>query len=150
MDFEARKFSKESYDKNDLYAKNKFSQFIIRKGHTIISIIEDYNHDLQTIKNNTKYFFELEVKTGYKFTNEDSFQFNTVSFLGRKKRLHEIKPFFYVIICRETEWAVMCYSENIYINDYIEHINIKTIHRNGNDELYRVPKNICTFFNLNQ
>ena len=150
MIYGARKFNQDSYDKNDYFAREKFSEFIIRKGHLIIKNEEDYNHDLQTVKNNKKYLFELEVKSKYVFTDRDSFPFQTVSFLGRKKRLHDFMPFYYVIICRETEWALVCHSENIFIDDYVENIEINTLHRIGNDELYRVPKNKCLFFDINE
>lgn len=150
MKFSARKFNKDSYDKNDTYAKKLFSRFLIRKGHSIYRVEENFQHDLITNKDNYIYFFELEVKTNYPFTTSETFKFDTVSFLGRKKRLHDIKPYYYVIICRETEHALMCYSTDIFKDEYIESINIHTNHRSGADQMYRVPKAMCRFFNLNE
>ena len=150
MIYEARRFVPNSYEKNDSFAKDLFIGFIQRKGHKIISKKEDYNHDLITSKNGTTYFFELEVKTNYPFTTRDSFKFGTVSFLGRKMRLHQLQPFYYVIICRETSHALMCRSDKIYKPHYAETLNINTSDRTGADQMFRVPKMYCRFFSLNE
>lgn len=149
MKYKARTFNKESYNRNDEYAKNIVSKFLKRRGHYIESIAEDFTHDIKTVKNGEHHLFEVEVKTGYPFTTRDSFKFNTVSFLGRKERLHKIKPFHYVIVCKETEHAVYCHSSVIYKRDNIEEIKISTQDRNGRDLMYRVDKLDCKFFNLN-
>ena len=150
MKYEARIFSIKSYEDNDSYAKEKFKTFIKNKGHVILSDVEDYNHDIITEKDGKKYYFELEVKRNYPFTNKNDFKFNSVSFLGRKKRLHDIHQFEYIIICKETEYAVGCPSNIIFNNVFNEEINISSYERKGLDEFYRVPKDNCYFFNLNK
>mgnify|MGYP003659020433 FL=1 len=150
MKFEARKFSQGSYDHSDKYAKDLFIKFIKRKGHKIINSEENYDHDVITNKDNITYYFELETKSNYPFTIKETFPFNSVSFLGRKKRLHIKNKFHYIIICRETEWAITCNSENIYKDKYIENLKINTDNRNGQDQMFRVPKEKCIFFNINK
>tara|TARA_R110000822_G_C14988195_1_gene459351 strand:- start:95 stop:547 length:453 start_codon:yes stop_codon:yes gene_type:complete len=150
MKFEARKFSQGSYDHSDKYAKDLFIKFIKRKGHKIINSEENYDHDVITNKDNITYYFELETKSNYPFTIKETFPFNSVSFLGRKKRLHIKNKFHYIIICRETEWAITCNSENIYKDKYIENLKINTDNRKGQDQMFRVPKEKCIFFNINK
>ena len=149
LEYGARKFNQGSYNHSDQYAKDLFIQYITNKGHTIISEEENYNHDIITNKDNITYYFELETKSRYPFTSIDTFPFNSVSFLGRKKRLHLKNKFHYIIICRETEWAVTCSSENIFKDEYLENLNINTPNRKGKDQMFRVPKEKCIFFNIN-
>lgn len=146
MKYSARKFVKESYDKNDNLAKKIFIKFIKKKGYNIINSKENYQHDIVAEKDNVVHYFELEVKNNYPFRDRKSFPFETVSFLGRKKRLHEINPFFYVIICTETNCALTAFSEDIFDNNYVEEFKIQTQHRNGLDQFYRIPKELCSFF----
>jgi hypothetical protein len=147
MSYRAGQFVGKSYKESDALAKSIFKDFIVSKGHTIISDEEDFYHDLETDKNGSKFLFELEFKSGYPFTDLESFQFDTVSFLGRKKRLHEREEFFYVILCKETGWALMCHSSKIFKDEYIEDVFVNTNQRFGEDLMYRVPKDLCTFFN---
>lgn len=149
MDFKARTFVQESYDDSDALAKDKMTQYLVRRGHTILSSEENFEHDIITKKDGLTYYFEVEVKTNYVFVSRDTFVFKTVSFLGRKLRLHDIHPFHYVIMCRETEYAVTCPSFVIFNPEYIETLTIETEHRSGLDQMYRVPKGLCTFFNIN-
>ena len=150
MEYEARKFNQTSYDNNDGFAKEKFIKFISSRGHKIVSSEENFDHDIVTDLGGVKHYFELEVKRNYPFTSIETYKFDTVSFLGRKKRLHDKHKFVYVIICIETEWAVCCESENIFLDDYIENLNIQTEDRNGRDQMYRVPKENCKFFDINK
>jgi len=147
--YEAREFNQNSYDNNDGYAKQKFIDFIVSRGHKVLSSHENYEHDIITEKDGVTYYFELEVKINYPFTHKNTYKFNTVSFLGRKKRLHIKQGFYYIIICVETEWAVCCDSEQIFLDDYIEDLTIDTHDRNGKDQMYRVPRENCLFFNIN-
>lgn len=148
-EFGARKFNQESYDNNDAFAKQKFINFIISKGHLVLSSKENFDHDVVTEKDGVKHYFELEVKRNYPFTSKITYKFDTVSFLGRKKRLHDKNRFYYIIICIETEWAVCCDSNKIFLDDYIEDLKIETQDRNGMDQMYRVPREECLFFNIN-
>lgn len=148
-EYGARKFNQGLYNHSDKYAKDLFINYITKKGHTIINKKENYDHDVITKKDNIIYYFELETKSKYPFTTIETFKFNSVSFLGRKKRLHLKNKFHYIIICRETEWAITCNSEDIFKTEYIENLNINTPNRKGKDQMYRVPKDKCKFFNIN-
>lgn len=151
MQYEARKFSQTSYNANDDWAKQQFIPYLEKKNYTIVSSEEDYSHDLKTISPEGKeVLFELEVKIGYPFKSSKSFPFDSVSFTGRKERLHLDKEFHYVIICKETKWAVTATSDKIYKKDYIEEISIDMSTRRGTDKFFRVPKEQCKFFNLNK
>jgi hypothetical protein len=149
MNYNARKFSQKSYNDNDDYAKKKILNYLISRGHELISDEENYNHDIVTKKNNELYYFEVEVKRNYPFTNQTDYKFSTVSFLGRKSRLHNIKPYYYFILCYETDSVVFCHSSKIFKDGYKEKLTLKSYDRKGNDEMYRVPINECGFFNLN-
>lgn len=146
MKYSARKFNKNSYAENDNFAKNLFIEYIKKMGHNIINTNENFEHDIITEKNGLKYFFETEVKIGYPFELKESFKFNTVSFLGRKKRLHDINPFFYVIICKETKYALCSHSNIIFKDEYFENVYVNSKDRKGNDGMYRVPLDKCKFF----
>lgn len=149
MEYEARKFNQTSYDNNDGFAKDKFIKFISNRGHKILGSEENFDHDIVTELRGVKYYFELEVKRNYPFTSKETYKFDTVSFLGRKKRLHDKNRFYYIIICIETEWAVCCDSDKIFLDDYIEDLRIETQDRKGMDQMYRVPREKCLFFNIN-
>jgi hypothetical protein len=148
MSYRAGQFVGKAYKESDALAKSMFKDFIVSKGHNIVSDEEDFYHDLETNKAGSKFLFELEFKWGYPFTDEASFKFDTVSFLGRKKRLHQKEPFFYVIICRETGWALMCHSSKIFKDEYKEEVYIDTSQRFGEDLMYRIPKDECIFFKV--
>jgi hypothetical protein len=149
MATEAGKFSKKSYNTNDQYAKDIFINFITKKRkHKMISEEENYEHDIVTEKNGKLFYWEVEVKRNYPFTNENDFKFPSVSFLARKKRLHNIHEFKYIIICYETDYAVGCDSKDIFNDEYAENFSISSYDRKGYDEFYRVPKNKCKFFKI--
>lgn len=145
--YDARRFSQESYDRNDKLAKDIFIKWAKSTGHDIVSSVEDYNHDVITIKDGKNYAFELEMKNTY-WTCREDFPFSTVSFLGRKKRLHKKQPFIYIIISAKSDYAVMCSSNVVYDEKNSELVGINTKERSGLDELYRVPKKDCTFFKI--
>jgi hypothetical protein len=148
MGYDAGKFNQQSYDENDNFAKVIFSKHLESEGYKVLPIVEDYGIDLLAEKDGVIFYFELEVKTRYPFTTVDTFKFATVSFLARKKKMHNKQPFVYVIICRETEWALMCSSSEIFKEEYEEFVTINTTRRKGVDKMYRVPKEQCKFFKL--
>ena len=145
----AGKFVESSYHKNNDFAINIINQFLIRRGYTIIQKqTEDYGIDIKAIDKNGKIqFFEAEVKSGRSFTTRDSFPFPTVSFLARKKKWKDI-GFWYIIVCKETDYALVANSNDIFLDEYLETIDINTQDRKGKDYFYRVPKNICIFFKI--
>lgn len=143
---QSRRFDKESYDKYDDLPKKLVSDFLIGRGHTIISSVEDYNHDLITERNGKRFYFELEVKVGYPFTSAADYKFDTVSFLGRKIRLHNLNSFYYLIMSYETRCIAYCDSTIIFNEEYSQEVSVNGNNRSGIDKLYRVPKNLCGFF----
>ena len=149
MATEAGEFIQESYNTNDKYAKNILIPYLIKiRKHKIVSEEENYEHDIISKKNGKLFYWEVEMKHNYPFTCERDFKFSTVSFLHRKKRLHNIHHFFYVIICGETDFALVCNSNDIFKEEYVENFNIYSYDRKGYDEFYRVPKNKCKFFKI--
>jgi len=142
--FEARKFNQESYDTNDAYGKAIVTAWL--KDQDWVSKIideEDYGIDLEALDHEGKsHFFEAEVKGNYPWTDKESFPFDTVSFLGRKKKW-EGKGFYYVLVCAETQALCIAHSSDIFKEDFREVRRIRTSHRNGLDAFYRVPKDLC-------
>lgn len=146
MKYQARKFVKESYDKNDEWAKERVSKLLESKGYDVhISDVEDYGVDITATKGDKTIYVEAEVKHNYQWTNKGDYRFDTVSFLGRKIKWASV-GFWYCIVCAETEAIVCCHSNRIYKDANTEFVNIKTEHRSGLDKLYRVPKDTCYWF----
>lgn len=140
------KFVQESYDANDALAKEMLINFLERRGHVIVSHVEDYGIDITTEKDAMLWFFEAEMKIGRPWTTMDDFPFDTVSFLGRKKKWAD---YYYFIICRETGAALFCHCEDIYKDEYKQVININSPGRKGKDVFFRVPKEKCIFVESN-
>jgi len=145
----AGKFVQESYNKNNSLGIKILTKYLIKKGFINITSEENYSHDVVAEKNGKKYYFEVEMKNGYPFSSKETFRFPTVSFLGRKKKMHDKEQFKYVIICGETSWGIGCDSSIIFNDKYIEELDINTSDRHGRDLFYRVPKDECSFFDLN-
>lgn len=139
------RFVKESYDLNNDWAIEKVSQYLIKRGYTIHEKQEeDYSIDIKAEKDGNIIYVEAEVKIQYPWTNIDSFQFPTVSFLARKRKWKDV-GFWYVIVCRETEAMLIAHSELIFKDDYLEMIHINKAQRRGGDSFYRVPKELLIF-----
>jgi hypothetical protein len=148
----ARKFVQASYDRNDDWGKEVLVRWLEMHGsrfNIIEKEKEDYKVDILALdtKADKLVSFEVEVKHGYPFTDAESFKFDTVSFLGRKKKYGD---FWYVIVCGETEALLLCHSLEIYKEEYREIKTIATNERNGLDEFYRVPKEKCLFYSRGQ
>ena len=144
--YEARKFVQSSYDENDAFGRNLLINWL-RKQEWVreVNSEEDYGVDITIIStSNIIWAFEAEVKTNYPWTNQESFRFNTVSFLGRKKKW-EHQGFYYALICKETTAMCIAHSSIIYREEYVEELKIQTSDRSGNDLFYRVPKEKCTW-----
>lgn len=144
---EPHKFVQRSYNINNQSGIGKFTPFLESKGFTVPDKEEDYNVDIFAYRNGKEYRFEIEIKN-VEFTTRDTFPFDTVSFLGRKEKYHKDQPFWYVIISPKTNWFLICNSENIYKEDYKEVVHIDTLYRKGDDNFYRVPKELCHFKQL--
>ena len=150
MKYNARKFVQASYDRNDDWGKEVLVRWLKMHGGRFAIIEkekEDYKVDILALdtKADKLVSFEVEVKHGYPFTDAESFKFDTVSFLGRKKKYGD---FWYVIVCGETEALLLCHSFEIYKEEYREIKTIATSERNGLDEFYRVPKEKCLFYTI--
>ena len=148
MKYNARKFVQASYDRNDDWGKEVLVRWLKMHGGRFAIIEkekEDYKVDILALdtKADKLVSFEVEVKHGYPFTDAESFKFDTVSFLGRKKKFGD---FWYVIVCGETEALLLAHSFEIYKEEYREIKTIATSERNGLDEFYRVPKEKCLFY----
>ena len=144
MNKKPSEFVKSSYDKNNSLAIDMVSDFLVNKGFSIVDKKEDYWIDIEAKKEGATILFEAEVKSRVKFTSRDSFPFKTVSFLARKSKWKET-PFWYVIVCPDTKYAIFAKSEDIFKDEYIENINVNTSDRKGMDKFYRVPKSVCYF-----
>ena len=150
MKYNARKFVQASYDRNDDWGKEVLVRWLKMHGGRFAIIEkekEDYKVDILALdtKADKLVSFEVEVKHGYPFTDAKSFKFDTVSFLGRKKKYGD---FWYVIVCGETESLLLAHSFEIYKEEYREIKTIATNERNGLDEFYRVPKEKCLFYTI--
>lgn len=145
--YEARKFVQESYDANDDWGKQIVMDFLRSKGFEIIEKEEDYKVDIEArhIARGLVLKFEVEVKHRYPWTCKDDFKFDSVSFLGRKKKWADDPGFWYFIVCAETKAMIVCHSKEIYQEAHKEFAYINTAHRKGSDELYRVPKENCSW-----
>lgn len=148
MKYNARKFVQASYDRNDDWGKEVLLRWLKSYGSRFTILDkekEDYKVDIVVLdtKADKLMSFEVEVKHGYPFTDEESFKFDSVSFLGRKKKYGD---FWYAIVCAETEAILIAHSYEIYKEEYREIKTIATNERNGLDEFYRVPKDKCIFY----
>jgi len=146
--FKARKFVQESYDKNDAWGRKLISEMLAYRGYVVEDKPEDFGIDIVATREGVTEFFEVEVKHNHPWNHRDDFKFDTVSFLGRKKKWEE-DNFWYCIICAETEAIIVCRSSSIYKEEYAEIRNVNTSHRSGTDKFYRVPKEKCFFIHMN-
>jgi len=141
------KFRQDSYNRHNEWGISRIKTLLKKKGYNIIQKEEDFGIDIKADKNGLIYLFEVETKTGYPFKDKKSFKFETVSFLARKSKWVST-PFWYIIICKETESLVCCNSDVIFKEKYKEKIAINSYERKGVDEFYRVPKDLCYWYQL--
>ena len=146
MSYKARKFVQESYNENNLLAKQILVAYLSNKNHVIKpeTFEENYGVDIVTEWNGKQYLFEVEMKHGYDFTSKENFPFKTVSFCGRKDKWKKLN-YEYCIINKNNYAAIFCNSENIFKEEYREKLYINTEHRQGEDMFYRVPLDFCIF-----
>jgi hypothetical protein len=136
------KFNQESFNENDEEAKKLLIAFLKSKGHNISNNCDKYGIDLFSEKGGIEYKWEVEMKVKRPWTSKDTFQFDSVSFLDRKKKWDN---FWYVIICKETLAAIICHSSVIFHDDYKQKVYINNADRKGTDYFFRVPKEKCIF-----
>jgi hypothetical protein len=138
------KFNQESFDENDGIGRQLLTAFLESKCHNVSNNCDKYGIDLVSEKDGIEYKWEVEMKAKRPWTCREDFAFETVSFLNRKAKWKE-DTFWYVIICTETQAALMCRSDIIFDEKYKEKIYINTAQRKGTDKFYRVPKELCIF-----
>ena len=80
-----------------------------------------------------------------KWTCASDFPFRFVNFLSRKKRMHERDPFWYVIICDETKFALAAHSSVIYDGNTPITIGTNTVDMEESLVVYRLPVSKCIF-----
>lgn len=145
---QARKFDLKMYKNTDDLAKELFKSYLTNKGHVITKEDEDYKHDLESENNGVKFLFELELSITNIFSSRKDYKYEKVSFLGRKERLHNIEPFYYVIICESTNTALVAHSSDIYKEEYKVENYVNTANRKGLDSFFRIPKDKVKFFKI--
>jgi len=150
MRTKAGKFRQDDYDQNDNFAINKIQKYLLKNNFIIEEKDqEDFDIDIIAHKDGLKYRIEAEVKNTF-FTDSDSYPFNTVSFLGRKKKYSNEGLFYYFLLCKKNNSFLYCTSDIIYQEKYKEIKEVNTVHRFGTDVFYRVPKQLCNFRTFNQ
>lgn len=143
------KFNQDSFNNNDALGKELLKAFLVSKSHNISENCDIYGIDFFSERNGIKYYWEVEMKSKRPWTCMEDFQFPSVSFLQRKEKWKGT-PFWYVIICKETNAAIFCKSNIIFNEKYKEKIRIFTQDRKGMDNFYRVPKELCIFVPPNE
>lgn len=148
--YPGRKFSKKDYDKNNDWGMAVLKDVLVARGYEIVGKDqEDYDIDIVAVRNGQAEFFEVEVKHNYPWTDRSDFKFDTVSFLGRKRKWNDLN-FWYCVICAETESIIFAQSSAIFKE---ENRTIKTVsseNRSGIDEFYMLPKEKCFFVSKQQ
>lgn len=135
-----RQFNQQSYEENDKIAKDLMINFLTKRGHIITQSEETYGTDI--ITNKGKYEVEM---SGKEFTNEESFPYPNVNFLGRKEKYGN--DFYYVIISKNKTHALVAAASDIFQKDNKVVVYCNT-NRNGYDEVYQLPKDRVKFFKL--
>lgn len=146
--FEGGIFSEKEYNRSNQWGIDRVAEYLKSNGYTIIEKdTEDYDVDITATKGGKTFLFEAEVKRGYPFSCEKDFKFDTVSFLGRKKKYHNrhSEGFFYCIVCYETSCVLSCHSSDIYKDNQRQLKTLSKKSRRGLDEFYLVPKEKCKF-----
>lgn len=144
------KFRRDSYNDNNQLGVDLITKYLTRRGFSVPARPEDYKVDIHAYKDGKTYFIEAEVRRGLNFTGPDTFPFSTVSFLARKKKYQLDQPFWYFLVCRETQYCLFANSEDIFQEQHKVVKRIDTEHRSGMDTMYHVPLDKCQFRNLNE
>lgn len=138
-------FRQDSYDANNDSAIRKVVKYLRSKGMECeFKEQEDFDIDLICHKDGKKYRIEVEVKNTY-FESQDTYPFDTVSFLKRKRKYAKEGVFYYFLLSKKCNSFLYCDSDTIYKEEYFEKCDVNTSQRYGADEFYRVPKHLCNF-----
>ena len=80
------KFNQELFDTSDEEGKQLLIAFLEKKGHEISQNCDKYGIDLFSEKDGKTYNWEVEMKSRRPWVSEETFPFDSVSFLNRKKK----------------------------------------------------------------
>lgn len=141
-----RTFDEKQYSQHDVLGKKRFKSFCEKNGFEYNIPNENKGIDATLIIGGKEFRCEIEVKKS-RWKNKKDFPFDTVSFLARKKRLHNESPFWYFIFSFYENSALCCNSVDIYKEEYIT--NKFADRKNGTadtDQYYHVPKSKVWFF----
>ena len=144
------KFRRDSYSESNQLGIDLITRFLVRRGFDVPNRPEDYKVDIHAYKEGKKYLIEAEVRRGLHFTSQETFPFDTVSFLARKKKYQLDQPFWYFLVCRETQYCLFANSKDIFQERHKVVKRINTTRRSGMDTVYHVPLSKCQFRNLNE
>jgi len=151
--YKSVEFSPEQYERCNDFGISIIEDYLRSRDYIIHEKEEeDYDIDITSEKDGVIFKYEAEVKTRYSFTSKEDYRFDTVSFLGRKKKYHDnnAEGFYYCIVCAETKCILYCHSSKIYKESYKVVLNINTDYREGTDVFYLVPKEDCSFINISE
>ena len=80
-----KKFDRELYNKSDTLSKKVMSDWLKYAGYGSVDSEEDYGVDISCMKEGTNYFFETEIKYGWKTVWPDSWDEIRIPY--RKKKI---------------------------------------------------------------
>jgi len=140
-----REFNYQTYLSTDEKAKQIITNYLTKNGFTITNDKETYGTDIWATKNGVEQGFEVEISS-LDFDKEN-FQYEMVSFLGRKEKYRRNGEFNYIIISSNHQYALTASSQDIFKKE-----NYMTKYagngRDGIDEFYQLPKNQVKFFKI--
>ena len=88
--------------------------------------------------------FEAEMKKDISITTPEAF-YKTVSFLSRKKKFADKNQFIYFIISNKNSGAIWAPSDVIFKEKHRVQKYISKDGRQGYEDFYEVPRELCTF-----
>jgi hypothetical protein len=137
-------FIQESYDTYNQKGIKLLSDYLVSKGYEIVPKEEDFNIDIVAHRNGDTRLFEAEMKKDISITTPESF-YKTVSFLSRKKKFAEKNWFIYFIISNRNSGAIWASSDVIFKEKHKVQKYISKDGRQGYEDFYEVPRELCTF-----
>jgi hypothetical protein len=137
-------FIQESYDTYNQKGIKLLSDYLVSKGYEIVPKKEDFNIDIVAHRNGDTRLFEAEMKKDISITTPEAF-YKTVSFLSRKKKFAEKNWFIYFIISNRNSGAIWASSDVIFKEKHRVQKYISKDGRQGYEDFYEVPRELCTF-----
>lgn len=151
-DFKKRfEFNPTTYEENNELGIRYLKALLIKKGYSIYDKPkEDYAVDIIACKREIIYHFEAEIRVECgNFSSRKDFPYVMVNFLTRKKRFIQGDGFWYCIFSKDGKCMIICHSSKIYQEKYRKkNLPVNTKDFNGYDDVYRLPKEECLFYDL--